>query len=102
MLDMIEVTSLNVISKLKTIVQLMDEIEVLIKKYKPKLFNKELLEIIFKLPYTKRKNLIDAKLGTPKTVGNYLIELEKLGILGSKKVGKEKLYINHRLMKALE
>ena len=102
MLDMIEVTSLNVISKLKTIVNLMCEIENLIKEKKPKLFNKELLEIIFKLPYTKRKNLIEAKLGTPKTVGNYLIELEKLGILSSKKVGKEKLYINHRLMKALE
>jgi len=80
----------------------MDDIEDLIKEKKPKLFNKELLEIIFKLPYTKRKNLIEAKLGTPKTVGNYLIELEKLGILGSKKVGKEKLYINNRLMKALE
>ena len=102
MLDMIEVTSQKVILKLETIVKLMDEIEGLIKAKKPKLFNKELLEIIFKLPYTKRKNLIEAKLGTPKTVGNYLIELEKIGILKSKKVGKEKLYINHKLMKVLE
>lgn len=102
MLDMIEVTSQKVISKLETIVKLMDEIENLIKAEKPKIFNKELLEIIFKLPYTKRKNLIEAKLGTPKTVGNYLIELEKIGILKSKKVGKEKLYINHKLMDVLE
>ena len=102
MLDMIEVTSQNVIVKLETIVKLMDEIELTIKDKKPKLFNKELLEIIFRLPYTKRKNLIDAKLGNPKTVGNYLIELEKIGILKSKKVGKEKLYINHKLMNVLE
>jgi len=102
MLDMIEVTSQKVISKLDLIIKLMQELENVIKSKKPKLFNKELLEIIFKLPYTKRKNLIDAKLGTPKTVGNYLIELEKLGILKSKKIGKEKLYINHRLMKILE
>lgn len=102
MLDMVEVTSQKVISKLDIIVNLMGEIENTIKDKKPKLFNKEILEIIFKLPYTKRKNLIDAKLGTPKTVGNYLIELEKIGILKSKKVGKEKLYINYKLMNVLE
>ena len=102
MLDMVEVTSLRVIDKLDQIIVLMDEIEAIIKKVKPKLFSKELLEIIFKLPYTKRKNLIEAKLGTPKTVGNYLIELEKLGVLRSKKVGKEKLYINHKLMETLK
>jgi len=102
MLDMIEVTSLNVINKLDSIIDLMDKIESKIRAEKPKLFTKELLEIIFKLPYTKRKNLIDAKLGTPKTVGNYLMELEKIGILKSRKVGKEKLYVNQQLMKTLE
>ena len=102
MLDMIETTSIHVIAKLDSIIKLMSEIEIKIKTEKPKLFKKELLEIIFKLPYTKRKNLIDAKLGTPKTVGNYLIALEKMGILKSRKVGKERLYINHQLMKALE
>ena len=61
-----------------------------------------LVEIIFKLPYTKRQNLIDAKLGTSKTVGNYLMALEDKGFLKSVKVGKEKLYLNHRLMKILE
>ncbi len=45
---------------------------------------------------------IDAKLGTPKTVGNYLIALEKAGFLISEKVGKEKLYLNHRLMVVIE
>jgi hypothetical protein len=54
------------------------------------------------LPYTKRQFLIDAKLGTPKTVGNYLMELEKSGFLISEKVGKEKLYLNHKLMSILE
>ncbi len=102
MLDMVEVTSLSVIAKLEQILQLMDELKEKIKSQKPKLYSKELLEIIFKLPYTKRKNLIDAQLGSPKTVGNYLIQLENLGILKSKKIGKEKIYINHQLMKILE
>lgn len=60
------------------------------------------MEIIFRLPYTKRQSLIDAGLGTPKTVNNYLSELEAAGFLTSKKVGKEKLYLNTALMNILE
>ena len=102
MLDMVEVTSFEVIDKLATILKLMDTIEKKIKKSRPKLFSKELLEIIFRLPYTKRMFLIEAGLGSAKTVGNYLQELEKVGVLKSKKIGKEKIYINYRLMKLLD
>ena len=73
-----------------------------IREELPKVYTKDLIEIIFKLPYTKRQNLIDAKLGTPKTVGNYLMALEDKGFLKSVKVGKEKLYLNQRLMIILE
>ncbi|MGV3767569.1 MAG: hypothetical protein ACO1NW_15650 [Chitinophagaceae bacterium] len=41
-------------------------------------------------------------MGNPKTVGNYLMTLEENGFLKSVKVGKEKLYLNHRLLKILE
>ncbi|MFD2287424.1 hypothetical protein ACFSOV_15040 [Pedobacter petrophilus] len=57
---------------------------------------------LFKLPYTKRQSLINAKLGTPKTVGNYLILLEEYGFLKSTRVGKEKLYLNYKLLNILE
>ncbi len=73
-----------------------------IKKELPKAYSKDLIEILYKLPYTKRQNLVDAGLGTAKTVGNYLIALEEKGFLKSVKLGKEKLYLNHRLMTILE
>ena len=73
-----------------------------IKTKLPKVYSKDLIEIIFKLPYTKRQFLINAGLGTPKTVGNYLILLEEKGFLDSIKVGREKLYLNHKLMEILE
>jgi hypothetical protein len=41
-------------------------------------------------------------MGTPKTVGNYLIALENKSFLKATKVGKEKLYLNQRLMEVLE
>lgn len=76
----------------------MDQMATEIKETLPKVYTKELVEILFRLPYTKRQFLIDAKLGTPKIVGNYLMELENSGFLISEKVGKEKLYLNYKLM----
>lgn len=102
MLDMIESTAQKGLIRLKKIMKLMEQTSEEIKEELPKVYNKDLIEIIFKLPYTKRQNLIDEGFGTPKTVGNYLIALEEKGFLRSVKVGKEKLYLNHRLMEILE
>ncbi len=102
MLDMIEVTATKGLEKLDKIIKLMNSFAEEVKSTLPKVYSKELIEILFRLPYTKRKYLIDAKLGTLKTVGNYLIELELSGFLKSTKVGKEKLYLNYRLMEVLE
>jgi Fic family protein len=101
-LDMIEWTSNQGIKRLDRILDSMEKTSLEIKTKLPKVFSRELVEILYKLPYTKRQNLINAKLGTAKTVGNYLIALEEQGILRSIKVGKEKLYLNHSLMKILE
>jgi hypothetical protein len=99
---MIERTSLHGLIRLKAIMALIQKMSNEIKNELPKVYTKDLIEIIFKLPYTKRQNLIDAGFGTPKTVGNYLIALEDKGFLKSVKVGKEKLYLNYRLMEILE
>lgn len=102
MLDMIETTSEKGLLRLENILTLMENMSTEIKYKLPKAYSKELIEILFRLPYTKRQNLINAKLGTPKTVGNYLRDLEQTGFLKSVKVGKEKLYLNYRLMEVLE
>jgi Fic family protein len=102
MLDMVEYTSHDGLHRLEKILELMDWISGQIKSRLSKVYSKELIEILFKLPCTKRKHLIEAGLGTPKTVGNYLVELEENGFLKSVRVGKEKLYLNYRLMEILE
>lgn len=102
MLDMVEQTAIHGLNRLESIIQLMQTTGQEIKEKLPRVYSKDLVEVIFKLPYTKRQNLIDIDLGTPKTVGNYLIALEEKGFLKSVKVGKEKLYLNQRLMKILE
>ncbi|MGM5471020.1 Fic family protein [Flavobacteriaceae bacterium LMO-SS05] len=101
-LDMIEWTSKKGIKRLEDILNSMKTVSEDIQKELPKAYSKDLIEILYKLPYTKRQHLIDAGLGTAKTVGNYLIALEEKGFLKSVKLGKEKLYLNHRLMSILE
>lgn len=102
MLDMVETTAIKGLDRLESIIQLMETAGQEIKERLPKVYSKDLVEVIFKLPYTKRQNLIDIELGTPKTVGNYLMALEKEGFLQSVRVGKEKLYLNQKLMNILE
>jgi Fic family protein len=102
MLDMIEETANKGLKRLNKITVAMDETATEIKNKLPKVYSKDLIEILFRLPYTKRQHLIDENIGNLKTVGNYLIVLEENGFLKSEKVGKEKLYLNHRLLNILE
>lgn len=102
MLEMVEKTAHHGLIRLENVIQLMGNTAEKIRTNLPKVYSKDLVELIFKLPYTKRQTLIDAGLGTQKTVGNYLLALEEEGFLTSKKVGKEKLYINVKLMEILE
>lgn len=102
MLDMIEVTSIKGLEQINKITTSMEVTADEIKNKFPKIYSKDLIEILFRLPYTKRQHLIDENIGNPKTVGNYLMTLEESGFLKSVKVGKEKLYLNPKLLKILE
>lgn len=102
MLDMIEETSTKGLKRLHKIAAAMEETGNKIKNKLPKMYSKDLVEIIFRLPYTKRQHLLDENIGNLKTVGNYLIALEENGFLKSEKVGKEKLYLNQKLLEILE
>jgi Fic family protein len=102
MLDMIEETSMKGLELLNKITTTIEKTANEIKNKLPKIYSKDLIEILFRLPYTKRQHLINENIGNLKTVGNYLIALEENGFLKSVKVGKEKLYLNQRLLAILE
>ena len=102
MLDMVEKTALKGRSQIAEIEKLMYEMGKEIQRDLPKIYSKELMEALFQLPYTKRNQFEKAGLGNLKTVGNYLIELEKAGFLKSEQVGKEKLYLNFKLLEVLK
>ncbi len=102
MLDMIEQTSVKARTQIKVIEEKMTLMGREIQKTLPNIYSKDLIEVLFQLPYTKRSYLERAGLGNLKTVGNYLKELENKGFLKSEQVGKEKLYLNFELMNILK
>jgi len=81
---------------------LMEETLTLAKqKLPPRVYSKELIEILFRQPYTKGQFLVEAGIAERKTASGYLKELENIGILRSHKVGRENLYLNMKLYELL-
>jgi Fic family protein len=101
-LDMIEVTSKKARERILEIEKVMHSMGEKIKNEMPKIYSKDLMEVLFRLPYTKRIFLEKTGLGNIKTVGNYLKNLEEKGFLKSVTLGKEKLYLNFKLMDAIQ
>lgn len=71
------------------------------KKLPSRVYSKELIELIFEEPYSKTEFVVNAGIAKRQTAAEYLKELEKVGLLKSKKVGREVLYLNHNLQKIL-
>jgi Fic family protein len=101
-LEAIEITAKYTQNKLDQIVSLMERTGKKIKKSLPDIYSKELVEVIFMQPYCKRQFLVDAEIAQLKTAGVYLSKLEEKGILKSTIIGKEKLYLNKKLIDILK
>ena len=77
-----------------------NEIEVMsaeIKENLPKLYSKELMDLLFFEFYTKIKYIQEGLSVSRKTATSYLKALEDAGFLVSEKIGKERIYQNKRL-----
>jgi Fic family protein len=64
------------------------------EKLPARVYSKELIETIFRQPYTKGQFLVDAGIAKRQTAAEYLKELERIGILKPHKIGKETLFLN--------
>jgi Fic family protein len=68
-----------------------------IKEKLPRIFSKELIELLFYEFYTKIIYIEKGLSVTRKTAVKYLSALEKEGFLVSEKIGRERIYRNKRL-----
>lgn len=101
MLDGIEQTSLETIELIQDIYIMMENTKALIKEKLPKIYSKDLIEILFSNPYTKIDFLVDGLGLTRQTASKYLKELESLGLVESTQIKNSKFYINVELFARL-
>ncbi|TXC85168.1 Fic family protein [Luteibaculum oceani] len=98
----IELTSLRTISKIQSINQLLSDTILAVQQQEPKIYRKELVELLFEHPYSKIENVVDKLNVERKAASRYLNALEKIGILKSEKVGREIIYVNTKLIEILK
>ncbi|MGD9554798.1 MAG: Fic family protein [Arcobacteraceae bacterium] len=102
MLDAVEKTSLETIELINNISNLMIKTQDKISQELPKIYSKDLVEILFMHPYTKIEFLVE-KMGLHRhTASTYLNELEKIDILKPIKIGRSKYFINLELFDMLK
>lgn len=95
MLDAVEETALFTRERIIQIRDLLDEtLRIAKEKLPPRVYSKELIELLFHQPYTKGQFVVDAGIAKRQAAAEYLRELEKIDILKSQKIGKEVLYLN--------
>lgn len=102
MLKAIESTSKDTISRIENVKNLLDETISRVQLESPKVYRKELIELLFEQPYSKIEFVVDKLNVERKAAARYLKELENIGILESQKVGRETLYINKELVELLK
>ena len=102
MLDGVEKTSLSTIELINDIYELMDKTQTTIKEKLPKIYSKDLVEILFVHPYTKIEFLVDGLGVTRKTASKYLSELEQIGIVKNIQIKNSKFFINEELFNMLK
>lgn len=92
-LKAIEETSIYTISKIEEIDRLFINTHNLIIRKLPHI-RKETVEKIFEQPYISPRRLIDGNIKSLNTAKKYLNQMVGLGIMVTKKIGKETIYLN--------
>ena len=84
------------------IIDAMENTKKTLKDKLPKIYSKDLLELLFFEFYTKNEYIRNKLNISRQTATSYLKQLEEVGILSSEKVGKEIIYKNISLFKIAE
>ena len=72
-----------------------------IKQAAPKIYSRELVDVIFDLPYCRIQNLVERDIAGRQAASRYLKQLVEVGVLEEKTIGREKLFIHPKLMHLL-
>jgi len=102
MLKALEETANNTIEKINKITEQLKKTVETVKEKAPKIYRKELVELLFEQPYSKIEFVVEKLNVERKAASRYLKKLEEIGILKSEKIGRENVYLNKELIEILK
>lgn len=100
-LDAIEHTARTTIEKIDYIVKLMERFINLIKINHPKMYSRELVEVLFAQPYCRVYSITEAGIVARQSASVHLQKIEALDLISGKKMGKKMVYVNNGLLDIL-
>jgi Fic family protein len=101
MLDAVEETAQWTTAKISTIRELAKDTRDYVRDVRPKIYSRELIDVIFAQPYCRISDIVEAGIAKRQTASVYLKELAAIAVLQERKVGREKLFVHPKLMRVL-
>ena len=101
MLDGVEQTSRQTTLMIQEIKKLMQDHKHLIREKLPRIYSQDLINNLFRHPYTKIEFIMDELQVHRNTAAKYLNELVKIGVLIRHKISKDNFYLNNALFQLL-
>jgi Fic family protein len=88
-------------AKIEAIRNLSEQTAKHVRRELPKIYSRELVDQIFEQPYCRIQNLVDKDIVQRQAASRYLKQLATAGVLEEQAVGREKLFINPKLLQLL-
>ncbi len=100
-LNGVEETCTWTTDKIKAIRELMEHTAQFTQSSLPKTYSWELVEVLFKQPYCRIGNLVDARIAKRQTASVYLKQLCDVGVLKEVKSGRENIFVHPKYIELL-
>lgn len=101
MLEMTRTTAGWTAARIRAIQRLMDDTVEEVRERAPNIYSRELVEILFRQPYCRISDVVDAGIAKRQTASEYLKQLCAIGLLDELRVGRDKLFVHGRLLRLL-
>lgn len=101
MLEAVENTSRWTTDKISVVRELITNTTEYVREKLPKIYTHELIQALFAQPYCRIENLVERGVAKRQTASTYLKQLVEIGVLEEMSAGREKLYLNTRLLREL-
>lgn len=101
MLDAVADTAAWTTAKIAAIRTLSEHTAEFVRNRLPKIYSRDLIDVIFEQPYCRISDLIDKDIAQRQAASRYLKDLVALGVLREITAGREKLFLHPKLLQLL-